>query len=504
MSDLVLTKVLATLGPATADPTNVAKLIQEGVRVLRLNFSHGGFDEFARTLASAREGIAATKLPVGILGDLSGPKIRCRGVTGGSLELNPGDTVEFVAGDDDAVVVTPGRIRLGTTYDPIVTEVEPGHRVLINDGAIRMLATVRREASHPDGDGRPALLCRVTHGNLLSPSKGINLPDTEVSAPALTDWDRRCAAWAVENDLDFVALSFVRKAADVDELLDLLESLGRDNRTMNSRTRLPVIAKIEKPQAIEALDAILAASDGVMVARGDLGVEMDVAEVPVLQKQIVKHAHTMGRPVIVATQMLESMISAPTPTRAEVSDVANAILDGADATMLSGETAVGRFPVITVKTMARTARIAEGYLARSGLKPTQRPAPEGLRDHRAAAIARGVAAIVEELEPRYVVIWSETGGGARYLSHCRLRRPIIAFTSSPRAERQMTLLYGIHPVLVETPPGTESFIRTIDDTIVGRGWAEAGETVLVVKGEPIGTPGVTNKIRIHELRAPLA
>ena len=283
--------------------------------------------------------------------------------------------------------------------------------MLINDGAIRMLATMRREAEHSDGDGRAALLCRVTHGNTLSPAKGINLPDTHVSAPALTAWDRECAAWAVEHDLDFLALSFVRQASDVEELLDLLETLGRDNRTMNSRTRLPVIAKIEKPQAIDALDAILRCADGVMVARGDLGVEMDVAEVPVLQKKIVKHAHFLGRPVIVATQMLESMISAPSPTRAEVSDVANAILDGADATMLSGETAVGRYPVITVKTMARTARIAEAYLAESGLKPTQRPAPEGLRDHRAAAIARGVAAIVEELNPRFVVIWSETGGG---------------------------------------------------------------------------------------------
>lgn len=500
MNDLVLTKVLATLGPSTSNPATVTRLIEEGVRVFRLNFSHGGFEDFEATLKAAREGIDASGLPVGILGDLSGPKIRCRGVSGGAIDLAPGDTVEFVAGDDEAVVVTPGRVRMGTTYDPIVDEVEPGHRVLINDGAIRMLATVRREAGHPDGDGRPALLCRVTHGNKLSPSKGINLPDTDVSAPALTAWDRECAAWAVKHELDFLALSFVREASDVEELLDLLEELGHDNRTMNSRTRLPVIAKIEKPQAIEALDAILKASDGVMVARGDLGVEMDVAEVPVLQKRIVKKAHFLGRPVIIATQMLESMISAPSPTRAEVSDVANAILDGADATMLSGETAVGKYPDLTVQTMARTARVAEAYLATTGLKPTQRPAPEGLRDHRAAAIARGVAAIVEELNPRFVVIWSETGGGARYLSHTRLRRPIIAFTSNPRAVRQMSLLYGIHPVLVPTPTTTEGFIRQIDDTIVGHGWAKPGDSILVVKGEPIGTPGVTNKIRIHELR----
>ena len=501
MDDLVLTKVLATLGPSTADPAVVTKLIQEGVRVFRLNFSHGGFDAFARTLAVARKGIEASGLPVGILGDLSGPKIRCRGVVGGSVELAPGDTVEFVAGDDDAVEVAPGRFRLGTTYDPIVDEVEVGHRVLVNDGAIRLMTTLVRPADHADGDGRTALMCRVTYGNTLTPNKGINLPDTDVSAPALTAWDRECAAWAVEQDLDFLALSFVRNAGDVEQLLGLLESLGRDNRSMGSRTRLPVIAKIEKPQAIEALDAILDVSDGVMVARGDLGVEMDVAEVPVLQKRIVKHAHFLGRPVIVATQMLESMIDAPTPTRAEVSDVANAILDGADATMLSGETAVGKYPAITVATMARTARVAEAYLNETGIKPTQRPAPEGLRDHRAAAIARGVAAIVEELNPRFVVIWSETGGGARYLSHTRLRRPIIAFTSSPRAERQMTLLYGIRPVLVDTPADTEAFIRQIDETLVGHGWGEPGETVLIVKGEPIGTPGVTNKIRIHELRA---
>ena len=327
--------------------------------------------------------------------------------------------------------------------------------------------------------------------------KGINLPDSEISVPSLTDWDRECAAWAVAHDLDFLALSFVRSAADIRELQALLKSLGRDHREIRSHSRLPIIAKIEKPQAIEDLEGILEAADGVMVARGDLGVEMDVAEVPVMQKRIVKRAHAVGKPVIVATQMLESMISSATPTRAEVSDVANAILDGADATMLSGETAVGEFPVLCVEMMARTARRAEQHLAEVGLCPTERPAPVGRVGYRTAALARGVAAVVRELDPRFVVIWSQLGGGASYLSHTRLRRPVLAFSSDERAVRQMSLLYGVHPMLAEQPASAEHFVSGVDAMLQEKGWAAAGDPLVMVLGEPLGAAGVTNKIRIH-------
>ncbi len=492
---LVLTKVLATLGPASRDPETICRLIESGVRVVRLNFSHGTFDDFKVTLDAAREGAKRSGLPVGVLGDLSGPKIRATAeIVDGRIDLETGDRVVIVGDDSVARRLDDGTVTLGTTYPEMVTEVQPGHRVLINDGVIRMLATDTLPA---EGDKPARLVCSVTHGGALTPKKGINLPDSEIAAPSLTQWDRQCAAWAVEHGVDFLALSFVRKAADIEALLDLLKELGRNNRGLRSRTKLPVIAKIEKPQAIRELDAILDVVDGVMVARGDLGVEMDVAEVPVLQKQIVQKSHEAGKPVIVATQMLESMIDEPAPTRAEVSDVANAILDGADATMLSGETAVGKYPVVCVETMSRTARTAERYLAEHGLCPTQRPAPRGTTKRRTAALARGVTAIVKELQPRYVVLWSQLGGGARFLSHARLRRPILAFSSDESAVRQMTLLYGVHPILSDIPSSAEAFVAQVDAMMLEKNWAEAGDALVIVKGEPLGAPGVTNKIRIH-------
>lgn len=493
---LVLTKILATLGPASSDPDTIARMIAEGVRVVRINFSHGTFEAFKATLDAARAGAEKSGIPLGILGDLSGPKIRVMQVQGGTLELEVGDHVEVLDNDADACR-DPGSgvVSIGTTYPQMVTEVQVGHRVLINDGAMRMLVTdVVREG---EGRGAPRLICHVTQGGTLSAKKGINLPDSEIAVPSLTEWDRVCATWAVENDLDFLALSFVRSAADVQELQAHLKSLGRDHRELRSHSRLPIVAKIEKPQAIDNLDGILDAADGVMVARGDLGVEMDVAEVPVMQKRIVRQAHAVGKPVVVATQMLESMIGCASPTRAEVSDVANAILDGADATMLSGETAVGQFPVVCVSTMARTARQAEGYLTQTGLSPTQRPAPRGQVGYRTAALARGVAAIVEELDPRFVVIWSELGGGAGHLSHTRLRRPILAFSSSGRAVRQMSLLYGVHPQQMDTPGSADAFVHAVEAMLTERGWAKPGDPIVFVNGKPLGTAGVTNSIRLH-------
>jgi pyruvate kinase len=476
-------------------------MIDEGVRVCRVNFSHGTFEDFAHTVRIIREASARAGIPAGILGDLSGPKIRVTDIEDGRIELNTGDRVEFM--------ITPGIgrrntesgvVTLHTTYPDMVREVDEGHRVLLNDGAIRMLVTDQVSGDHRDD---PRLVCMVTHGGPLTPKKGVNLPDSRISIPSLTDWDRQCARWAVENDLDFLALSFVRSAADVQELIDLLRTLGRDNRvaqgTRNGESsRMPIIAKIEKPQAIAELEPILRVADGVMVARGDLGVEMDVAEVPVLQKRIIRAAHAIGKPVIVATQMLESMIHEPTPTRAEVSDVANAIMDGADATMLSGETAVGKWPTICVQTMARTARVAEAHMAVHGLDPTLRPVPQsGQSRYRTAALARGVAAIVKELDPRYVVVWSQLGGGALYLSQARLRRPILAFSSNQQALRQMTLLYGVHPIYLPQPEDAEQFVLAVDALLQDQRWADPGDPIVIVKGSPLGVPGVTNKIRIH-------
>ncbi|MEM8784042.1 MAG: pyruvate kinase [Planctomycetota bacterium] len=504
VDSLVLTKIVATLGPASDAPDTIAELILSGVRVVRLNFSHGTLDDAARRLENIRQGVEKAGLPVGVLGDLSGPKIRCTAdFPDGPIELETGDQIVLTADDRPARRLENGEVHLGTTYPQMVHEVEEGHRVLINDGLIRMLAVDHLPA---DADqGLPdRMVCRVTHGDTLSPKKGINLPNSNISAPSLTDWDRKCAAWAVENELDFLALSFVRKAADIDELIELLSTLGRNNRGIRTKTRLPIVAKIETPQALTDLPGILNCVDAIMVARGDLGVEMDVAEVPVIQKRLVKEAHAAGRPVIVATQMLESMIENATPTRAEVSDVANAILDGADATMLSGETAVGQFPKLCVDTMARTARLAEAHLAENGLQPSERFAvrePQTQRPgrHRLAAIARGVGVIVEELDPTYVVVWSQLGGSARYLAQARFRRPILAFSDDPRAVRRMSLLYGVHPLLMDRPDNPERFVADVENLILDHAWARVGDSIVIVKGAPLGSPGVTNKIRIHYL-----
>ena len=513
---LVLTKVVATLGPATDSADAVADLIREGVRVFRLNFSHGTLDEAEQRLTRVREAADRVGVAVGVLGDLSGPKIRVEQVPdvdeGGGLLLEPGQRVMFERHSDDTYRGDDGVVHIGTTYPSMVDEVEPGHRVLINDGAIRLMA-IDPESEGEDDDGRPGsgapsvdldpeddgLLCRVTHGGRLTSRKGVNLPDSEVSAPSLTPWDRTCAAWAVEHGVDYLALSFVRRAADVAELNRLLVERGRDNKKASSATRLPVIAKIEKPQAIAELTAVLEEADGVMVARGDLGVEMDLSEVPVLQKQIVQEAHRRGKPVIVATQMLESMIGSPTPTRAEVSDVANAILDGADATMLSGETAVGRYPAVCVATMSRASKQAEAYLARTGLRPSQRPAPMGEGSERMAALARGVAAVVDELDPKHVAIWSEQGGGARYLSYMRLRRPILAFSSDPAAVRRMAIFYGVYPVHMDKPVTQQRFLSNLDGWMAREGLAEAGDAIVCLGGEPWGEVGVTNQILVHRV-----
>lgn len=497
-----MTKILATVGPACQDPAVLGRMIEEGARLFRVNFSHGDFDGFQASVDAIREAAKQTRISVGILGDLSGPKIRVTTVENGCIDLEVGDHVEFTKRDVEASRDPDSRVvTIGTTYPAMVDDVEPGQRLLVNDGAIRMLVTDRVLPTDEPTPGRnpddPRLICRVTEGGKLTNKKGVNLPDSHVSAPALTDWDEECAAWAVEAGLDFLALSFVRKAEDVQQLNDLLLKLGRDNLSVRSHTRMPIVSKLEKPQAIDELDAILDVTDAVMVARGDLGVEMDLAQVPIIQKTIIQCAHDHGKPVIVATQMLESMITSFTPTRAEVSDVANAILDGTDAIMLSGETAVGEHPIQVVHTMARTANLTEAYDIEQRAGTTKPPANLRNSKYRTAALAHGVSTIVNDLNPKFVVMWSELGGGARYLSQNRLSCPIIAVSSNRPALRQMSMLYGVHPIHMDRPKDSADFLGRVDDFLLTRDWVEPGDAIVVVKGEPLGIPGVTNKIRIH-------
>ncbi len=490
----VLPKIIATLGPASSAPEQVERLIEEGASVFRINFSHGNFDQFAQALNTVRAVSEKLNLPIAVLGDLPGPKIRLTEVEGDGFDLRVGDRVEF-QGRPDAIG-KPRRdgngvctVVLSSNYAPLVNEVKSGQRLLIDDGNVRLLAVDKTDDTHD-----PRIICTVTTGGRIRSHKGLNLPDTELSVPSITERDWQLIDWAIEHDLDYLALSFVRRADDMVELQSYLKSKGR-----KGKLQLPVIAKIEKPEAIDDLDRIASVADVIMVARGDLGVEMELTQVPAIQKQIIKVAHDHGKPVIVATQMLQSMIESTVPTRAEVSDVANAIFDGADVVMLSGETAVGKAPAQAVHVMSNIARESQrhlgGPLARQDLEPGQ--LAEGR--YRTAALAKGVGAVVRRLEAKLVVTWSQLGGTARYLSKNRFLVPCIAFSSSARALRRMSLLFGVTPVFAEQPESVDTFIHTADRWILEHELAEAGDPIVFCAGEPIGTPGVTNSIRIHYL-----
>ncbi len=490
---IALTRIIVTVGPASGEVETLLRLMDEGVRVFRINFSHGDIEQFQKTLERIRAAAEQQGRIVGVLGDLSGPKIRIGRIAAGGLHMNSGDRVEIVARPIEAVDPAPDfagvrTFRLSTTWPKLIEDVQPGDRVLIDDGQVRLLAIDR----HGQGDNA-RLLCRVTSGGPVSSAKGLNLPDTRLHGLAsLTEWDLQCLDWALKAEVDFLALSFVRRREDVEALKSRIAEQVDDKAD-----RPPIIAKIEKPQALDELKAITEAADGIMVARGDLGVEMDVAQVPVVQKRIIATAHDLGRPVIVATQMLQSMIEHAHPTRAEVSDVANAIFDGADAVMLSGETAVGKHPVAAAQMMARIARTTQPHIAGPLVGPRSRPSFLHESRYRTAALARGVSAIVDELGAKMVVTWSQLGGSARYLSKSRFQMPIVAASSNAAALRRTTLLFGVHPVELPQPSSVDAFLRQVDELVLERGWAERGDPIVILAGDPIGTPGVTNRIHIH-------
>lgn len=483
----LLTKIIATLGPASRDAETIGGLIEAGVRVFRINFSHGNLDKHEQALRNVRAASEKLEMPVGVLGDLAGPKIRIGEVAEPGIELAAGDLVEF---QGEAVVAgaegsgEKGRTVLSSSYPPFTNDVAVGQTILLDDGHIELVC---REKLGSGENTR--LVCEVLAGGLLTSRKGINLPDTELSLPALTEHDRRCADFAVANGFNYLALSFVRSPDDVLCLREML-------REMAGARPVRVISKIEKPQALERIEAIVDESDGIMVARGDLGVEMDLAEVPVAQRRIIRLCQARGKPVIVATQMLQSMIGAPAPTRAEVSDVATAIFQRADAVMLSGETAVGRWPVHAARMMRRVAERTNAHLQTEPVEFTY-PALEGHAGFQVEALAHGVGTIVRDLNAKMVVMWAEADGSARFLSQNRLTRPIVAFSDDDEALRTLSLLYGITPVCLEQPGSANDFIARVDALLLDRQWAERGDAVVVVFGEPLGQVDTTNNVRIH-------
>ena len=449
------TKIVATLGPASSDPATVRELIAAGVDVVRLNFSHGDHAGHAAAYARVREAAAELERPVAVLADLCGPKIRVGKLAGGAVELEAGTEVTVTARD---VLGTPGVIP--SQYDGLPGDVAPGSRVLLADG--RMELRVLEVA----GDD---VRCIVVHGGTLGEHKGINLPGTPVSAPALTEKDRADARFAVGLGVDFLALSFVRDAADLDQLRALLPP--------SSPTRL--IAKIEKPEAMERIEEIVVAADGLMVARGDLGVELDPEAVPIAQLQLLELGRAHAKPTIVATQMLESMIEDPQPTRAEVSDVATAVFSGADAIMLSAETASGRHPVRAVTIMDRIARRAEGHQWSANLVAEAR-GPVADRLPLRVAAARATAQLARDLRVRCILVISAHGATAEMVAAMRPSAPILAVTPSDAAWRQMALLWGVVPILRDAGPG--DLPRLATDLARGLGLGEPGQYVLALSG----------------------
>jgi pyruvate kinase len=467
---MLRTRIVCTLGPATDTDDRVRALIRAGMNVARLNFSHGDHATHAARIERVRRLARAENAAIALLADLQGPKIRIGEVAGGSAQLDAGATLTLTArpvpGNAEAVHVD---------FPGLAQAVHPGDRILLDDGLIELAVE-----SSKDSD----VVTRVVTGGELSPHKGVNLPGIPLQISALTEKDRADLAFAVEQQVDYVALSFVRRARDVIELKQLLAA---------SDDRIPVIAKIEKREAVAEIDAILEASDGVMVARGDLGVEASPEQVPLYQKEIICKANAAGKPVITATQMLESMIHNPRPTRAEASDVANAILDGTDAVMLSGETAVGQYPVEAVQTMARIAEVVEGNV--------EFRLPHRETDDRANsitdAIGKATCEMAVELGARIILTATVSGFTARMISRHRPRTPIFAVTTSEETNRRLALVWGVESVVVPPAESTEAMVRASLAAAKEHGVVKEGDLVILTAGVPVGAAGRTNMIQVR-------
>ncbi len=471
---MIKTKIVATLGPGCSKAETIKSMVDSGVDVFRLNFSHGTLAEHTDLLEQVNIVRSEHQHTIAVMGDLCGPKIRL-----GDIE----PPVQQVNVDSEIVIFTsderPRAGYVGTNYENFARDVKAGDRVLIDDGQI-VLRAVEQAADR--------VVCRVVVGGTLLSRKGISLPDSKVSAPSVTPADWRWVDWAIQNNLDFLALSFVRSGDEIRQLRGYIRKAGCD---------VKLVAKIETAPALKNLDDIMDAADALLVARGDLGVEMDLAEVPLIQKRITHMCRDRGKPAIVATQMLQSMIGSPSPTRAEVSDVANAIMDFADAVMLSGETAVGKYPVEAARTIRRIAQVTEAYLDEGKAVYPRVATSAELRV--TAAMAHSVAQVTEDIDARLVAVWSQTGSAARLLSKARIGVPILAFSSNERVCRQMCLHYGVIPRCRTIPADTQQFTEMVEQLVLQRGWVGKGDIIVLVAGQPIGVAGTTNAIVVHSV-----
>lgn len=470
------TKIVATLGPASSSSKVIKELINAGVEIFRLNFSHGTHDSHRELIHLIREVSENIKQEVGILQDLCGPKIRVGNMQGGSVTLEDGAqlviTTEEIEGTSDLIPCE---------YQSLSDDVKPGERILLDDGSMALVVTEVTE-------GR--VHCLVNQGGILKDHKGMNLPETTVSSPALTEKDKADLQFGLQEGVDFVALSFVRDPEDLHQLRAIIKKNGKTAR---------IIAKIEKPEAIDKIDEIIDATDGIMVARGDLGVEMDVARVPILQREIIHRANAADRYVITATQMLESMIHHPYPTRAEVSDISTAVRDGTDAVMLSGESAAGEYPVKAVETMDHIIRVTEEHIAQK--PPNWDWARINPETEMHDAIGHAVLQLWKDMDVKVIATFTTSGGTAIYLSKSRPFSPIIVFTPNLEALRRMKLFWGVLPVLDTTIHNNYDLVHRVNRRVQEMGFAEPSDNIIVIQSSGIGKVGKNNIIEIRKIEA---
>ncbi|MFD7920326.1 pyruvate kinase [Streptomyces sp. NPDC059740] len=467
-------KIVCTLGPATDSYEQIKGLVEAGMDVARLNLSHGTYAEHEARYERVRQAAEDTGRSVGVLADLQGPKIRLGRFREGPVLLERGD--EFTITVEDGV--EGDRKVCGTTYSGLASDVTTGERILVDDGKVTLQVT------QVDG---PQVRTLVVEGGMVSDHKGLNLPGVAVSVPALSEKDREDLRWALRTGADVIALSFVRSGRDIEDVHRIMREEGRF---------LPVIAKVEKPQAVENIDDIVAAFDGIMVARGDLGVEMPLESVPMVQKRAIKLARRNAKPVIVATQMLDSMIDNSRPTRAEASDVANAVIDGTDAVMLSGETSVGKYAVETVKTMSRIVTAAEEDLLARGLPvltESGKPRTQG------GAVARAAAEIGDFLGAKFLVAFTQSGDTVRRLSRYRSPIPLLAFTPDPATRSQLEVSWGVETFLGPMVDSTDEMVAQVDEQLLKLGRCQKGDMVVITAGSPPGVSGSTNLVRVHRI-----
>ncbi len=462
-------KIVCTLGPACSTIDAIRQLVAAGMDVARLNLSHGTYAQHEAVYSRVRQAADEAGRGVGILADLQGPKIRLGVFAHGPVVVEPGDpftiTTEDVPGD---------ALLCSTTYAGLPGDVAPGDAILIDDGRVALRVTA------VDG---PRVVTQVVEGGPLSDHKGINLPGVAVSVPALSDKDVADLRWALSIGADIIALSFVRNAADMADVRRIMDEEG---------VHLPVLAKVEKPQAVDQLAEIVAAFDGVMVARGDLGVELPLEQVPLVQKRAISMCREAGKPVIVATQMLDSMITATRPTRAEASDVANAVLDGADALMLSGETSIGAHPTLVVSTMSRIIQ----HVEEEALDRLPRIEPP-LTGSTARSVTRVSVDVGRLVQATFLIAFTETGTSARLMARLRSNIPLLAFTPNARVRSQLALVWGVETFLVPHVRHTDDMVDQVDAALLQVGRATYGDKVVIVAGVPPGVPGTTNGMRVH-------